>query len=422
MGGLGKRHECHKHRVATTTVSGSGQSRETVDDYDDDGQLIEEQVDSGTGSGDEVTKYQYDLDGNQTEASQLVGDNVWATTDTYYNAEGQPWEVVGPAEPDGVRPETITLYDLDGESCETQVENLNAQGSVYWAVSDTTFDADGNAYETQGPPDAAGARPMTFSFYNNQGELRFSQTPLDASDGKFSQFQYDSLGEQVDAVGPTGVETKTAYDDAGDAVESDVLRALSGGGTAATVTVYDNEGDATSTTDPDQTQTTCQYDVSGDVTQETVGDETTHNSYDSFGNQTSSTDPKGELTSYTVDAFGEPTAETLPAVTDGGQPVQTVYNDLGQVVSTTDSDGNQTSYQYDDLGRCIKMTDPDGTTTYGYDLEGDQTSVQDPDGNTTSYTYLCPGQVAGGGFVRPVCRWASQGTGQFNFAHRSMAA
>ncbi len=38
------------------------------------------------------------------------------------------------------------------------------------------------------------------------------------------------------------------------------------------------------------------------------------------------------------------------------------------------------------------------------------------------YIYLCPGQVAGGGFVRPVCRWASQGTGQFNFAHRSMAA
>ena len=267
------------------------------------------------------------------------------------------------------------------------MENLNAQGSVYWAVSDTTFDADGNAYETQGPPDAAGARPMTFSFYNNQGELRFSQTPLDASDGKFSQFQYDTLGEQVDAVGPTGVETKTGYDDAGDAVESDIVIGTERGRDGRHRHRLRQRGrrDLDHRPGPDADHLPVRR--SGDVTQETVGDETTHNSYDSFGNQTSSTDPKGELTSYTVDAFGEPTAETLPAVTDGGQPVQTVYNDLGQVVSTTDSDGNQTSYQYDDLGRCIKMTDPDGTTTYGYDLEGDQTLVQDPDGNTTSYTY-----------------------------------
>lgn len=67
---------------------------------------------------------------------------------------------------------------------------------------------------------------------------------------------------------------------------------------------------------------------------------------------------------------------------------------------------------------------PDGpvTTDYGYDAAMNNTATIDPLGRVTTYTYLCPGQVAGGGFVRPVCRWASQGTGQFNFAHRSMAA
>ncbi len=63
-----------------------------------------------------------------------------------------------------------------------------------------------------------------------------------------------------------------------------------------------------------------------------------------------------------------------------------------------------------------------GYLSYAYDAFGRMVSRHYWDGTTQNYIYLCPGQVAGGGFVRPVCRWASQGTGQFNFAHRSMAA
>ena len=83
----------------------------------------------------------------------------------------------------------------------------------------------------------------------------------------------------------------------------------------------------------------------------------------------------------------------------------------GNVTSTTDALGHVTGYQYNALGQTTRVTAPDPAN--GQDDAGSP---------VTSYAYLCPGQVAGADFVRPVCRRGSQGTGQFNFAHRSMAA
>ncbi len=62
------------------------------------------------------------------------------------------------------------------------------------------------------------------------------------------------------------------------------------------------------------------------------------------------------------------------------------------------------------------------TSTSAFDADGDLLSQTDAMGNVTAYTYLCPCQLAGADFLRPVCRRGSQGTGRFNFAHSSMAA
>ena len=202
-----------------------------------------------------MTTYQYDADGNQTEMSQQTATG-WATTDTQYNAEGQAWDVLGPAV-NGVRPETISFYDLDGESCESQVKQAGANGqNVQWTVTDTTYDADGNAYQTVGPANAAGVRPTSYSFYNGLGEMCFSQTPLDVTAGEYTQYNYDTLGEQTEVVGPAagGVssDTKTTYDAAGNAVTSKVLKAAPSGGTTweTTTTDYDNDGNVVSTDRP----------------------------------------------------------------------------------------------------------------------------------------------------------------------------
>ena len=161
----------------------------------------------------------------------------------------------------------------------------------------------------------------------------------------------------------------------------------------------------------------------------------TTDSYDADGDLVSRTDPLGNVTTYTWDAFGNEVSQSLPNPTTGaaGGPTTTFAYDLDRnEVWTTDPLGNVTAYTFDAFGNQVSQSLPDPAngkqdsgspkTTFTYDAIGNQLSLTDPDGNTTSWTYLCPGQVAGGGFVRPVCRWASQGTGQFNFAHRSMAA
>ena len=173
----------------------------TVDHYNDLGQLAEEDVNPYHDSTEqpEVTTYQYDLDGNQTEIQEQTATG-WATTDTRYNAEGQVWDVLAPTV-EGGRPETVTLYDLDGERCDTQASQIR-RGADGMGATDVTFDADGNAYETQSPPNDLGQRPTSYSFYDGDGNVCFSQTQAEFATGTFTQYSYDSLGEQTEVVGP----------------------------------------------------------------------------------------------------------------------------------------------------------------------------------------------------------------------------
>ncbi len=124
----------------------------------------------------------------------------------------------------------------------------------------------------------------------------------------------------------------------------------------------------------------------------------------------------------------------LPTATDTAEDVTTAfqYDSGGRLVTQTayDATGSAlvpeaTEYLYtspiDGSLQTIEV-DPGSTDVLSQDAETGDWTISTDTGDHTTTTYLCPGQVAGGGFVRPVCRWASQGTGQFNFAHRSMAA
>ena len=65
-----------------------------------------------------------------------------------------------------------------------------------------------------------------------------------------------------------------------------------------------------------------------------------------------------------------------------------IYDNRGNVISTTDSLGHTTSRTYDSTNNEKSITDPLGNqTTFTTDNKGNRTSVTDPLGHTTRFTY-----------------------------------
>ncbi len=115
---------------------------------------------------------------------------------------------------------------------------------------------------------------------------------------------------------------------------------------------------------------------------------------------TSQTDALGNVTACGFDAFGNQVSQSLPdpntGAQDGGQLTTTYGYDLdGNEISATDPMHNVTTIGYDAFGNQISQSLPNPTTglaggpttSYTFDAMGDVLSLTDPDGNTTSWTY-----------------------------------
>ncbi len=76
------------------------------------------------------------------------------------------------------------------------------------------------------------------------------------------------------------------------------------------------------------------------------------------------------------------------------QTLTSVYNSLGQLVSSTDADGNEATIGYDVDGRQEKVYDGKGTQTFHYDATtGAQTKVTDSEAGTFTATYDAQGTM-----------------------------
>ncbi|MFK2823087.1 RHS repeat-associated core domain-containing protein [Arcobacter sp. YIC-80] len=86
--------------------------------------------------------------------------------------------------------------------------------------------------------------------------------------------------------------------------------------------------------------------------------------YDAIGNLVSTIDSKGNKITMSYDLYGNKSSMNDP---DMGF-WQYKYNALGQLTAQIDAKKQTTSMQYDLLGRMIKRTEPEGTTTWKYDV------------------------------------------------------
>ncbi len=207
---------------------------------------------------------------------------------------------------------------------------------------------------------------------------------------------------------------------------------------------YNAFGQALSETFADGTSTTFTYDADGNLATATDASGKTTLSYNSADELTEVAYPGGRFLKFSYNAAGErtqsvdqdgftvkyqyDTEDRLTGLTDGsGATIVTyLYDPAGLLLKETMGNGTSTTYTYnqaDELtklvndapggavnslfvytynpdGEVTTMTTAAGTTTYGYDADGELISVAAPGGPTITYSYDADGnrtsQTSGG--------------------------
>jgi len=347
--------------------------RETTFTYNAFDELLSETSPMGV-----TTSYTYDASGNPLSVSTpLVGTSSVETTTLTYGDSADPGDVTAMTDPDG---QTYTYtYDAQGD----QISSTDPSGGT----TTSTYDVLGRKLTSVSPNgNAAGADPAHFTTtyaYDALGQLVSTTDPL----GQVTTYTYDGNGNQTSTTDPVGQTTTYSYD-----ADNELIKTTNPSG-SSTSSTYDGGGHVITSTNADGDTTTYTYNALGEKTSSTnpLGKVTSY-TYDPAGNLLTQTNPLGQVTTYTYDAANELTGI---AYSDGTTPAVTyTYDADGQRLTMIDGTGT-TTYTYDSLGRLVSSTDGAGhVTTYGYDLDGNNTSIGYPNGKTVTYVFNVDNQMA----------------------------
>lgn len=407
-----------------------------------------------TDPNESTKSYTYDASGNMLTSMDALG----RTTSFTYNGFNEPLTAV-----DTLGVTTTSTYDGHGNLQTVATPLLNGSGQTIATrttrylyqgayAGDITSVVDPNiqssvlTYNANGDlasaTDPAGDK--TTYFYNAIGERKSMVSP----DGNVvggnwgthtTTYSYDAAGRVTSTVDPLGHQVvHNAYD-----LNGNLVTATDADGNTTTYR-YDPENQRTVTLQADGTSTTVGYDTLGNVvTQTDAAGNTTTYAYNDPGlsaKATASTIPNIGTTSYGYDRAGNLITKQDPGV---NCPVYSGYSGPGCTTTYTyDADNEEsfveysdpatfgityeydavgrhtlmvgdhlpdTAYSYDSLGRLSSSSVGVLTTSYGYDLAGNETSitypgatetvVQGPDsagrlhtvtdwlGNTTTFNY-----------------------------------
>ncbi|MFD0555662.1 RHS repeat-associated protein [Stackebrandtia endophytica] len=398
-----------------------------------------------------TTSVEYTADGQPQHVTDALGNTTSYTYDLY----GRQTSVIGP-DPDGdgskSRPVWRYLYDRVGQ----EIQATDPTGAQVFATYDhlgrmitytTTERVNGElAYFTTATEYDSGGRPSTVT------------TP----GGRTTSYTYDVRGRKISETDPLGQTTTWVYKAPGSNTAVTTVSQRSPvdeeGAARSAITSYDAEGRPVSTTeayssaDGTSDLRRCQqqsYDMNGNITgrtrwteycssrpettyehnaagqtvaiTSTTGDGdpiTVHLGYDRAGNQTRLVDGNGNVTEYTYNTWGlqestiEPVTLAHPAGTD--RTWTTVYDAVGNPVeqwlpggvtrqATFDANGQLTGETgagaealtaskelgYDQNGRLASISGPAGDTMFTYNDRGLLTATTGA--NTASFSYDADG-------------------------------
>ena len=269
-----------------------------------------------------------------------------------YDAAG---DVTSTSTPDGNGSEnalTTYVYDADGEQTSTTAPDGNVSGGNagnYTTV--TAYNADGQKTSvTQAGGPGATVTPRTTSYGYDADS---NQTTVTDARDHATTYTYNADDKLTLVTDPDGNATLTCYD---------------GDGTAAQTVP------AAGVSASNLTPASCPASYPSGFSERLAADATVY-TFNATGQQTQVTSPAPagqsgyETTTFTYDGNGNLVQTTAPSAATGGPAQVTVdtYNNANELASETTGYGSSAP----------------STTTYCYDLDGEQTAAVAPDGNVS---------------------------------------
>ena len=303
-----------------------------------------------------VTTYAYDLNSNLVLATQLTAPANRATAYEY----------------DALNRRVKTIEDAGGSLQRSTSQGFDEVGNV-------AYTEDALQKRTVFSYDAMNRRTKVVDARNQTATLAYDLVgnvtrTVDAS-GRKTDYRYDELNRRVAVIDNKDQTATMSYDAVGNLKSTtDVLQ-------RTTSFEYDRLNRRVSATMPDP-------DAGGSVLASTIG-----YAYDAAGNLTSTTDARGFTTTFEYDARNQRTRVTDPR----GGITQSFYDAAGNRIAVSDPIGRITRFAYDSLNRAIASAQPDPAgsndaakglvTSYEYDQVGNLIKTTDPLGHFSTQAY-----------------------------------
>lgn len=221
--------------------------------------------------------------------------------------------------------------------------------------------------------------------YGAEGDRPTSFT--DAA-GNTRTFEYDDVGQLLEAIWPDDTSLSFSYDDRGN-----LSGATNRRGEEVTFE-YNERGRVVAESDSSAGPTTYRYDAHGRLIEATSAEGETALTYDDAGRLTQIDYPDGRSLFYTYNEAG-----LRASVSDGGEyNVFYEYDALGRLTALRDEDSLIIAYEYDAAGNLVREQNGNGTVSlFTYDEAGRLTRIenQTSEGEVNSfnaYTYDGAGQ------------------------------
>jgi YD repeat-containing protein len=370
-------------RATSSTLICMGCGESKANTYDTDGNVT-----SRIDFNDSETRFAHDLARNlETSRTEAYGTAKARTITTQWHATFRL-----PTQIDEPNRRTTFTHDSSGNVLTRTVTDLSVTPNVArtWTF---TYNSFGQVLTVDGPrTDVSDVTTFTYHACSTGFECGELETVTNALGHVTSYDDYNAHGQPLSITDPNGVVTTLAYD-----ARQRVTSFTVGG--EETTFEYWPTGQLKKTTLPDGSFLQYTYDAAQRLTQ--VADAQNNRivyTLDDAGNRTKEEafDPSGALTALHHRAFNTLNQLWKEIGADNTAAVTTTFGyDLnGNQTSAAAPLGRNSSNLYDELNRLRQITDPaSGITLLGYDANDNLTSVTDPRGKVTTYTYTGFGEV-----------------------------